>query len=222
MIRAPSGISVAGQPVRVAARRPSARGGAAPSRRPARRRGSRASGSRSAGGARARAAPARSAGPACAGSPPGSRACRGRAGCRRAGSARPRSSGSPSRAAIARRELGDALRVAAGVDVARVDGAREARRGAEARRAVGPAREPLQLGELDHVGPVGADAVLAVLLRPVERAVGEADQLVAVGAVLRERRDAGADGDRADLLELERARSARRSTPRGRAALRSS
>ena len=88
----------------------------------------------------------------------------------------------PEPAGHPRGELGDALRVAAGVDVARVDGASEARRCPEARSPVGPAREPLQLGELDHVRPVGADTVLAVLLRPVERAVGEADQLVAVAA----------------------------------------
>ena len=114
------------------------------------------------------------------------------------------SSGSPSRAGHARGELGDALRVAARVDVARVDRPGEARGGAEARGAVGAAREPLQLGELDHVRPVGADAVLAVLLRPVERAVGQADQLVAVARVRRRGRDAHADRDRADLLELQR------------------
>ena len=35
------------------------------------------------------------------------------------------------------------------------------------------------LRELDDVRPVSAHAVLAVLLRPVERAVGEPDELVA-------------------------------------------
>ena len=95
--------------------------------------------------------------------------------------------------------------MAAGVDVPRVDGAREARRGAEARRAVRAARQPLQLRQLDHVGAVGAHAVLAVLLGPVERAVGQPDQLVALAGVLRRGRDPGADRDRADRLEVERA-----------------
>ena len=73
--------------------------------------------------------------------------------------------------------------VAARVGVARVDGAGEAGCRPEARRAVGAAREPLQLRELDHVRAVGAHAVLAVLLRPVERAVGKPDQLVAADAL---------------------------------------
>ena len=103
----------------------------------------------------------------------------------------------------ARGELGDARGVAARVRVARVDRLGEARGGAEARRPVGARREPPQLGELDHVGPVDVHPVLAVLLRPVERAVGEADQLVAVRRLAREGRDAGADGHRADVLEAE-------------------
>ena len=44
--------------------------------------------------------------------------------------------------------------------------------------------------------------VLAVLLRPVERAVGEADQRVALATVLRVGGDAGADGDRTDRAEI--------------------
>ena len=50
-----------------------------------------------------------------------------------------------------------------------------------------------------------ARPVLAVLLRPVERAVGEADQLVAADALHRVGRDAGAHRHRADLVDLERA-----------------
>src|SRR5687768_1953929 len=47
------------------------------------------------------------------------------------------------------------------------------------------------------------DTVLSVLLRPVERAVGQANQLAAVRCLSRERCDAGRDGDRAHVLELE-------------------
>ena len=101
-------------------------------------------------------------------------------------------------------DLGDPLRVAAGVGVARVDGARQARRGAEAGDAVAADREPLQVGQLDDVGAGNADAVLAVLLRPVERVVGEPDQLVALASMVGEGGDAGADRDRAHLVEVER------------------
>ena len=50
-----------------------------------------------------------------------------------------------------RGELADALGVAAGVDVACVDGLREARRRAVARGAVGPFCELLELRELEGV-----------------------------------------------------------------------
>src|SRR5436189_5427126 len=103
----------------------------------------------------------------------------------------------------ARGELADAFRVAAGVRVARVDRLRERGRRAVARRLVGPGGETLELGELDDVGPVDAHAILAVLLRPVERAVREADQLVAAVPLERERREAGADRDPADVVEVE-------------------
>src|SRR6184192_619457 len=88
------------------------------------------------------------------------------------------------------------------VDVAGVDGAREARSRPETRRAIRTAGQLLQLRELDHLGAIDADAVLAVLLRPVERAVGEADQLVPTAALNRERRHAGADRDLLCPLEL--------------------
>ena len=68
--------------------------------------------------------------------------------------------------------------------------------------AVRPGGEALQLGQLDDVRAVEADAVLAALLRPVERRVGEADQLVAADPVRREGGDPRADRDRADVLEL--------------------
>jgi hypothetical protein len=64
-------------------------------------------------------------------------------------------------------------------------------------------REAAQLGELDHVGPVEVDAVAAVLLGPVQGAVRQADQLVAVDRLLGKGRDARADRDRADEVELE-------------------
>ena len=86
-----------------------------------------------------------------------------------------------------RGELADALRVAARVRVARVDRLGEARGGAVAGGTVRPCGEALQLGQLDDVRPVEADAVLAALLRPVERRVGEADQLVAADPVRRDR-----------------------------------
>src|SRR5205823_1241454 len=101
-----------------------------------------------------------------------------------------------------RRERGDALRMAARVRVPRVDRAGERRGGAEARDAVDTARDAAELGQLRDVGPGEPHLVLAVLLRPVQGAVGEPDQRVALAAVLRERRDTGADRDRAALPEL--------------------
>ena len=103
-----------------------------------------------------------------------------------------------------RRVVADALRVAAGVRVALVDRLREALRRPVVRRAVRRVRDLLEVGPQDRLGRVGADAVLAVLLRPVQRAVGEPDQLVAPGAVRRVRRDAGAHGHGADALDVER------------------
>ena len=177
-------------------RRPSARAGAAPSRRSARRRGSRASGSRSADGVRStrRSSPV---------SEPGlRRISSGIASlprsCRLAASrvSSTSSAGSPSCSAILAGER--ARRARSGCRVRRRARRRRARATPprEARGAVGrlpragraSARRPPRLGE-PHL-------VLAVLLRPVERAVGEPDQRVALASVLRERRDAGADGDR--------------------------
>src|SRR5262245_26029631 len=114
-----------------------------------------------------------------------------------------------------RRQCRDTLGVAAGVCVARVDGAGQRGGGAEARDAVGAARDPAELRQLGHVRAGEADLVLAVLLRPVEGAVGEPDQRIALAPVLWERGDARADGDRPALPELrlgdpldDRARSA--------------
>src|SRR3954471_971085 len=89
-------------------------------------------------------------------------------------------------------ELGDALGMAAGVDVTGIDRSGEARRGAGARRAGAPGRELLQLGELDRVVSVHARPVLAVLLGPVEGAVDKPEQLVAVSRVIRGEGDSGA------------------------------
>src|SRR3954469_3831967 len=72
----------------------------------------------------------------------------------------------------------DTSRMPVGVRVARVDRTRKARGGAEAGGEVRAAGQPPQLGEVDGVGARHVDAVLAVLLCPVERAVGEADELV--------------------------------------------
>jgi len=63
-----------------------------------------------------------------------------------------------------------------------VDGLGEARSRPVARRAVGPLGELLQLRELERRRLVRPRAVLAVLLCPVQRAVGEPDQLVAAAA----------------------------------------
>ena len=101
-------------------------------------------------------------------------------------------------------EVADPLGVAAGVGVARVDGLGEAGGRAVARRTVGTLGELLQVGELERARLVRAGAVLALLLRPVERAVREPDQLVAADALRRVRRDAGAHRHGADLLEVER------------------
>jgi hypothetical protein len=68
--------------------------------------------------------------------------------------------------------------------------------------AVGARGETLQLGDLDHVRPVDAGLVLAVLLRPVEGTVGAADELVAVDLVERRGRDPGADRHRAGRREV--------------------
>src|SRR5262249_42403263 len=95
------------------------------------------------------------------------------------------------------------LRVAAGVRVACVDGLRQGRRGAVARGLVGAGGKPLQLRELDDVWPVDPYAVLPVLLRPVERAVRETDELVTAVPLQWERREPGARGDVADVVEVE-------------------
>ena len=102
-----------------------------------------------------------------------------------------------------RGEVGDPAGVAAGVGVAEVDRFGQARRGAVARCAIGAVGEAAELGELDDVRTVEVHAVPSVLLGPVQRAVGQADQLVAIERLLGEARDAGADGDRADEVELE-------------------
>ncbi len=100
-------------------------------------------------------------------------------------------------------ELGDARRVTARVGVSEVDCLRQACSGAEAGGAVRPDCQPSKLGELDDVRPIDVDTVLAVLLRPVEGAVREADELAAVRCLSRERRDPRGDGYRADVIELD-------------------
>src|SRR5581483_10884828 len=75
----------------------------------------------------------------------------------------------------------------------------ESRRCAEARETIAAAGERLELREVGGAGY--ADLILPMLLRPVERRVCDADQPVPLTTVLRERRDAGAHGDRADVSE---------------------
>src|SRR5207244_7603089 len=62
----------------------------------------------------------------------------------------------------------------------------------------------LELGQLDDLRTVEPHPVLAVLLRPVEGAVGEADQLVAAVTLHREGREACADCHGADVVEVDR------------------
>ena len=173
----------AGEPVRIAVRRPSARGGAGSTRRPARCRGSRASGTRSADAARARAAPASVSGPGLR------RISSGIASlprsCRLPASRVSSICSSSSAEAAATRAASSATRAEwLPVYVSRsVDRLRQARGRAEARgavRAVAPAAGARR-ARRRRAGR-RADPVLAVLLRPVERAVGETDQLVAAGA----------------------------------------
>jgi hypothetical protein len=116
------------------------------------------------------------------------------------------------------RKLGDTLGVAAGVDVACVDRLRQARSGPEAGGAVGARRQALELGEFDDIRAPRADAVLPVLLGPVERAVGETDQLVAAHALVRVGGDAGGDGDgthRVDRQAADPVDDRRRGSQRG-------
>ncbi len=114
--------------------------------------------------------------------------------------------------------LADALRVPSVVRVARVDRLREALGRAVAGRAVGAVGELLEIGAKDRLGRVRAHAVLAVLLRPVERTVGEPDQFVASDAVRRKGRDAAADGHLVDPLDPQR-RDALDDRPRHRGRL---
>ena len=89
------------------------------------------------------------------------------------------------------------------VRVAGVDRFRERRGGAIACGAVRARGEPLQLRELDQFRAVQAHAVLAVFLRPVERAVCEPDQLVASVSLNGEGGEARAGGDAADVVKVE-------------------
>src|SRR5207244_6096269 len=101
------------------------------------------------------------------------------------------------------RELADPLGMAPGVRIACIHCLREGGCGAVARSFVGSSGEPLELGELDDVGTVEPHPVLAVLLRPVQRAVRQSDQLVAPVTLDGEGREAGADGDASNVIELD-------------------
>ena len=89
------------------------------------------------------------------------------------------------------------------VCVALVNRLRQAPRRPVLRRAIRRVRDLLEVGPQDRLGRVGADTVLAVLLRPVQRTVREPDQLVPSGAVHGIRRDPGAHGHRADALDVQ-------------------
>src|SRR5205085_7235770 len=91
-----------------------------------------------------------------------------------------------------RRVVADPLRMAPGIGVALVDRFGEALRRPVPRGAVRCVGELLEIGAEDRLGRIRTDTILAVLLRPVEGAVGEPDQLIPSGALRRVRRDAGA------------------------------
>src|ERR1700675_4803402 len=95
-----------------------------------------------------------------------------------------------------------------GVDVSAVDGSRESGSGLQAPGRVACRGEPFQRGKLDYVGAVDANMVLAVLLRPVERAVHQSQQLLTLSRVPRCQRDPRAYGDRSHLAEIETRHSA--------------
>src|SRR4051812_12976283 len=89
------------------------------------------------------------------------------------------------------------------VGVPGIDGPREARGCPYSGGAVACRREAFQLGELDDIRSEDANAVLPVFLCPVEGAVDQLEELVALSGVLGRERYAGADGDRADSAKLE-------------------
>ena len=104
-------------------------------------------------------------------------------------------------------ELRHALRMRAGVSVACVDGLRQRRGSPVSSGQVGAGRKPLELRELDDVGPVQTHAILAVLFRPVERRVRQPDQFVASVSLDGEGGEARADRDAADVIKVESADS---------------
>src|SRR5207253_3993486 len=91
------------------------------------------------------------------------------------------------------REVGHALRMAAGVRVAGVDRLRERRGGAQARDAV---RLSALLARLAHAGAVDARPVLPLRFGPVQGYVGGADELAPFDVPLRVGRDAPGEADR--------------------------
>ena len=93
--------------------------------------------------------------------------------------------------------------MAARVRVAGVDGARQAPRRAIPGRPVAARAEALQERQVEDVGPADVDAVLPVLLRAVERAVGEPDQLFVRLRVRGEAGHARADREVPHLVEVE-------------------
>ena len=103
----------------------------------------------------------------------------------------------------ARDELADALGVTPRVRIAGVDGLCERRGRPVTRGLVRPGGKPLELRELDDLRAVEPHTVLAVLLRPVQSAVGQADELVAAVALHRKGREPRAHRHGADVLEVD-------------------
>src|SRR4051795_4976151 len=94
--------------------------------------------------------------------------------------------------------------MASRVGVALVDRLRQALRRPVLRGAVRRVRDLLEVGPEDRLRSVGADPVLAVRLRPVQRAVREPDQLAPPGALQPVRPDPSAHGHGAPALRVER------------------
>jgi len=94
--------------------------------------------------------------------------------------------------------------VTARVRVAGIDRLGEGRGCPVTRSLIGAGRKPFELRELDDFRAIQPHAVLAVLLRPVQSAVGEADELVTAVALHGEGREPRTDRHGADVVEVDR------------------
>src|SRR4029077_13582911 len=93
--------------------------------------------------------------------------------------------------------------VAPGVRVACIDRLGQRRGSSVARSPVRACGESFELRQLDDVRTVQTDAIFAVFLGPVERAVGEPNELVASMSLHGEGRKTRADGVVTAVIEIE-------------------